>query len=729
MAFELPSITDWRQYNDIGTREAAIGYARDGVPVILLKENGKAPHPYVAKGWPSRATVDIPTINDWFDKFPDANIGIVPNERFVFLDLDNKNDGPNGVEEFQGLHEHVMGPSAVTPNTGVHRVFLRPEDPRLQRNFSPRKCGFDYMESRRLIVVAPSTITNSLGRQVRYRWTMGGMPGPMPKILREKIVELANRTRQTENDPAQAPETPSLGDIIPNSIKIDVSDRSHGAFAYARSLYIHHGDRSDSDIFATVWSIPEFSAAGTDRRETTESAMEWVWRYCVWPAEKARVNWPERDTMNGKPYDPRTSAEIAIEEGRPLAPWEIPNDNGATVNALDDITPLSKLITQFDKPPEFLIPKWIPKGVLTTLFGKDGTGKTMFMQRVCTCLASGKRILTRADGRRVRCMMILSEDTMPAIVDRQKKLCRQIGIDFSSIDGTLHIPANLMEIDVKMTTFDRNMTMQPTAFYKAIQRYVERERPELIVLDPISDIYADEENRREKVSQFMRSMNSLASQYNIAVVLIGHPAKAEGSEYSGSGAWSSKSRSRLFMQKVRDTPGSAIRLMHMKASYGAPADDVILTWQNEVLRDMEDFEQQEADEDMMSDMVRLIVNFIEEGYWNRRELFSDSPQSANRYLVRAMVDRGASGIYTADEIRRCLSYCYQSNILAPKVVFDGEEGRPYMRDNARRLVSGIWFPTDRRDIPASQPDDPDEKNDHGISENEAKEWIENPPNW
>jgi len=714
-------LPDFRRCNDIEPLEAALIYARSGFFVVLIEELGKAPHPLIKRGWTSNSTRDPAVITDWYRKYPNANVGISASPEFVILDLDVKDADANGLTAFAGLHEHVLGPTAITPSGGVHRIFRRPEaDDRVNRNLSPRNGGFDFMQDRRRqILVAPSVVTDSAGETRKYRWTQGGQPAPMPKAAINRMYELSGRISDTENDPQYAPETPELGEPIEHHIELDTDDRSHGAFALARNLYQHHGHRSDADILATVWAVDAFQEAARDRRDTTESAIHWLWKYAVWPAAKSRFVPP---TWDG--YDPRSPVTKAMQEGRDLAPWEVPPE-GDVSSVFDKIRPLHELVAAYNEPPEFVVPYYLPKGVLTTLFGKDGTGKTMFMQRVCTLLAAGRPILGRPGGRRCKCLMVLTEDTMPAIIDRQKRIRSESGIDFHDVRDTLFIPENLMMADVKMVTFDRELRAANSPFFKALIEYVERAEPELVVLDPISDIYADEENRREKVSQFLRAMNALAVEFNIAVVLLGHPAKAADSEYSGSGAWSSKSRSRLFMEAASDVPNSPVTLMHRKASYGKRAEDLTLVWQEGVLKDLTPVEKEEYEEEMKTQLIEMIVDFVKRGIENG-EVFTDTPQSGDRFLPRAMELRDMAGLYDAETIRKHLSVCFQAGLLIPQVVFDGKQGRPEFKDRARRPRAGIYYPTPARSSPPTVPKDPRTPNEYGITEEESKTWPTTP---
>lgn len=70
---------------------------------------------------------------------------------------------------------------------------------------------------------------------------------------------------------------------------------------------------------------------------------------------------------------------------------------------------------------------------------------------------------------------------------------------------------------------------------------------ELVLLDNIARLYGGNENNRHQVSTFITLLNWAAEPTKAAVVLLGHPAKAADSEFSGSTAWEGAVRTRLYM--------------------------------------------------------------------------------------------------------------------------------------------------------------------------------------
>jgi hypothetical protein len=113
---------------------------------------------------------------------------------------------------------------------------------------------------------------------------------------------------------------------------------------------------------------------------------------------------------------------------------------------------------------------------------------------------------------------------------------------------------------------------------KELREQIGDYKAEFVILDNIARLYAGNENDRHQVSSFVTMLNYAASPTNAGLALLGHPAKAAGSEFSGSTAWEGAVRTRLFLgsklpeQKDDDGGDDGIRyLCRRKANY-SPTD-------------------------------------------------------------------------------------------------------------------------------------------------------------
>lgn len=175
--------------SDSGCREAAMAYAQRGWPVIPLHTPadgrcscGKADcghpgkHPRTPRGL-HNATTDPNVITRWWERWPNANVGIVCGDGLAVLDVDPRHGGDQSLSELEATHEPIRSLAAATGGGGRHFYLLGPVDLRSRVGFRP---GLDLKAEGGYIVAPPSL--HASGR--RYEWTTeGSEPKEMPTWL------------------------------------------------------------------------------------------------------------------------------------------------------------------------------------------------------------------------------------------------------------------------------------------------------------------------------------------------------------------------------------------------------------------------------------------------------------------------------------------------------------------------------------------------------------------
>lgn len=144
--------------------EAALQYARLGYGVFPCAPRQKKP---LTEHGCKDATTDEATIRQWWQRWPNANIGIACNGVFV-VDVDPVDGGENSWldTELGSSLRFAGGPVAVTPRGGRHfwfrapdGVMLKPGTSQIAPKVDHRTTGGSY------VVVAPSVFANG-----EYRW-------------------------------------------------------------------------------------------------------------------------------------------------------------------------------------------------------------------------------------------------------------------------------------------------------------------------------------------------------------------------------------------------------------------------------------------------------------------------------------------------------------------------------------------------------------------------------
>lgn len=229
-------------------------------------------------------------------------------------------------------------------------------------------------------------------------------------------------------------------------------------------------------------------------------------------------------------------------------------------------------------PRRFIVDQWVPTGCVTSLYGQGGIGKSLLAQQMATCVATG----VSAFGLKVEgpapVVGLFTEDEDDELWRRQTRINDAAGWGMSDLRG-LQLQGRA-GLENALVTYPSNQDPRVHPLMQVIAGACERHRPGLLVLDNIAQLFGGDENDRFQVSHFCNIVGGLAQRFGYGVLLLGHPSKAEGSEYSGSTAWNNAVRSRLLLGRDKD---GELRLVRPKANY-AENDALPLTWANGVLR-------------------------------------------------------------------------------------------------------------------------------------------------
>jgi AAA domain/Bifunctional DNA primase/polymerase, N-terminal/Primase C terminal 1 (PriCT-1) len=196
---------------------------------------------------------------------------------------------------------------------------------------------------------------------------------------------------------------------------------------------------------------------------------------------------------------------------------------------------------QAPPPRVWIIPDWIPHSHTTLLAGRAGVGKTLIAQHIGTAIAAGVDYLAAADSRRV--LMWAGEDDHRELWYRQKNICSYLNVRLGELSGRfiLHSYAG-SDITLAAPVFGQ---LTRTPMLRELHEQVCDCGVELVILDNVARLFGGNENDRHAVTTFIAWLQGACAP--AAVILLGHPAKAQGSEFSGSTAWEGAVRARLYL--------------------------------------------------------------------------------------------------------------------------------------------------------------------------------------
>lgn len=234
--------------------------------------------------------------------------------------------------------------------------------------------------------------------------------------------------------------------------------------------------------------------------------------------------------------------------------------------------------------PTWLWQGRIPKKHVTLFSGHGESGKTMIMLQASICSSLGLPLFG-IPTTQCNVVFFSAEDGGDLLRYRVHYLCRRMGVDPAQLEGKLFIldastngdPALYLEV----TEGGRKIGVTSQT-YDRLREFMQGKDIGLLVIDNSSDVFDANEIERAKVRAFMRSLASLAREFDAAVVLLAHIDKrsargeAGGTDsYSGSTAWHNSARSRLFLRKQSN---HGLVLAHEKCNLAPRQGDLLLQW-------------------------------------------------------------------------------------------------------------------------------------------------------
>jgi len=283
-----------------------------------------------------------------------------------------------------------------------------------------------------------------------------------------------------------------------------------------------------------------------------------------------------------------------------------------------------------ETPPEvpFVIPGWLPAGVVTLLAAHGGTGKSFMSIYIGICLATGRHPFEPGETiDRVKVILYSAEDGLTVLQSRIVRYLRTMGVNRSDLDGWLEV---LDATNTDNVLFDQ----------KGVTRRFEwlRERSlqtdaQVLVFDNASDGFSGNEVDRAQVRQFMSALRRVAP----TVLLLAHvdaassmADMADAKGYSGSTGWHNSARSRWFM--ARDQKTDEIVLQQPKVNYARAGSQAIICWDEThgVFKVMETLKQARRAEDYRGALLGLLAAAIDAGTDVRPQ--PNSPNSTFKVL-------------------------------------------------------------------------------------------------
>jgi AAA domain/Bifunctional DNA primase/polymerase, N-terminal/Primase C terminal 2 (PriCT-2) len=197
------------------------------------------------------------------------------------------------------------------------------------------------------------------------------------------------------------------------------------------------------------------------------------------------------------------------------------------------------------EPParHWVIEHWMSDGPM--LFsGRGGAGKSTVAQTLGTALSLGLPYWAPA-AEPLRVLSWQCEDSHDEMWRRQLPINRHFGAQLADLDGRLFIEPRLGQ-DNTLLGLAYGAPVW-TAALDYLRQQVNDLQVDVLMIDNIAHTFGGNENSRHDVTMFVNGVAGLVTDRPFSVVLMGHVARAQGSEFAGSAAWENAVRMRWWL--------------------------------------------------------------------------------------------------------------------------------------------------------------------------------------
>ena len=239
---------------------------------------------------------------------------------------------------------------------------------------------------------------------------------------------------------------------------------------------------------------------------------------------------------------------------------------------------------------EWVVPGWILPRAVTLISGAGGTGKSLLIQQWLSAIALGDGFMGTRGTAPVPALYVNCEDDAEELQRRQAAIAKTFNRRMASYAGQLHLVARL-GMDNPIGVIGDDGKFKPNQFFDDIRDAALLVGAKVIALDNAMQLYVGNLNDPREVTVFCNALTRLAIETGAAVILAGHVAKAQGSEFAGTMAWENAVRMRLFLKREIDEKGEEVEdsdrriLTRGKANSARKGERLTMIWHEGAFHD------------------------------------------------------------------------------------------------------------------------------------------------
>ncbi len=635
--------------------EHVIAFARK-FPVFPC---GPDKRPLVKTGFHA-ATQDAAQIRRWWKQWPEALVGVPTGQGTGLVVIDYDPD-----KATQATHSWMAEHTALLCSTRVHKTgrdgrhYLFTSKDRYQTgtdlvlNGSPRK-GIDLRASGGYVIWWPFHVGENPSEPI----------APLPANLIDE--RRFNEKRDLAPLPSACPEEWRRERDRIESALTHLSPDGYEHWIRV-GMALHHASGGSDEGFA-LWH--EWSGRGESYDGIEDCRYHWA----------SFGGYSGRAIGLGTIYAAAKAAGFDTAMQRELPPLEAYADEFNGDDDTAEPVPHKPAETrrlrwtelEGKQPPErtWLIKHWLTYGI-TLLAGRGGIGKSLLAQTVATALVIGKPFIDAVSAPQ-KVLMWACEDDHDEIWRRQIAINRYLGCSMADIEGRLIIESRLGATNAMWSLQYGSLVAGPAL--KEWHDQLAATEASVGILDNIAHLFGGNENDRHHVTSFVNGLAPLTER-PVATLLLGHVARAQGSEFAGSAAWENAARMRwLFDVRMPDQkpddkqePEDGIRYLAKRKSNYSANDWKRLAWADGVFRqDLESAPINFASQSRKDDCRRCVLSGL-------RKLVASglSPTASTAspdYLPKLLVSMKLAEDYSRSELSEAMAALLISGKLKNDVV-------------------------------------------------------------
>jgi hypothetical protein len=272
-------------------------------------------------------------------------------------------------------------------------------------------------------------------------------------------------------------------------------------------------------------------------------------------------------------------------------PYEFPPEAAAApaVLSAEVRPPLDWSDLSGREPPDrrWAVAGWLGFGHTTLLVGSGGIGKTLMAQQLASCLAVNRAFIDEVRGP-LKVLMWCCEDDADELWRRQIAISRWLDVGLGDFSENLHIvPRHGLENALAVQEYGK---LAFTMRLEELRQQAFDLKADVVMLDNAAQVYGANANDNHQVTAFLNHVSGALP--GLALMLLAHPARSMGSEFSGAAAWENVARTRLYLgdrlpddpkPTAEDAPATSVRILARRKGNYAPKDIRRFNYENGVL--------------------------------------------------------------------------------------------------------------------------------------------------